>query len=74
YSKAVPGIPTSYAAVLRLKSASSSYSSSAINSKSRQRSSSPALGSISSPSWQGAPQHYHSPTNLYHFAEAFKHD
>nr|XP_028581557.1 contactin-5-like [Podarcis muralis] len=74
YSKAVPGIPTSYAAVLRLKSASSSYSSSALNSKSRQRSSSPALGSISSPSWQGAPQHYHSPTNLYHFAEAFKHD
>ncbi|XP_033002053.1 contactin-5 [Lacerta agilis] len=74
YSKAVPGIPTSYAAILRLKSASSSYSSAAINSKGRQRSSSPALGSISSPSWEGAPQHYHSPTNLYHFAEAFKHD
>ncbi|XP_053163194.1 contactin-5 isoform X2 [Hemicordylus capensis] len=74
YSAAVPGIPTSYAAILRLKSAGSSYSSLAFNSKSRQRSSSPALGSISAPSWQGAAQHYHSPTNLYHFSEAFKHD
>lgn len=74
YSAAVPGIPSSYAAILRLKSASSLYSSSAFNSRSRQRSSSPAFGSISAPSWQGAAQQYHSPTNLYHLSEAFKHD
>nr|XP_056714092.1 contactin-5 [Euleptes europaea] len=75
HSKAIPGIPPSYAAVLRLKSASSSYASSAFNSKSRQRSSSsPALGSISSPSWRGEAQHYHSPTTLHQVSETFQHD
>ncbi|XP_067322630.1 contactin-5 isoform X2 [Anolis sagrei] len=72
-SEAIPGIPTTYAAILRLKSLSSSYSS-----RTRQRSSSPPLGSISSPSWHGAAaqqqQQQHSPTNLYHVSEAFKHD
>uniref|UniRef100_A0A803T4Y6 Contactin-5 n=1 Tax=Anolis carolinensis TaxID=28377 RepID=A0A803T4Y6_ANOCA len=71
-SEAIPGIPTTYAAILRLKSLSSSYSS-----RTRQRSSSPPLGSISSPSWHGAAaqqQQQHSPTNLYHISEAFKHD
>ncbi|XP_042315641.1 contactin-5 isoform X2 [Sceloporus undulatus] len=73
-SEGIPGIPTTYAAILRLKSLSSSYSS-----RTRQRSSSPAFGSISSPSWHGAAmaaaaQQYHSPTSLYHVSEAFKHD
>uniref|UniRef100_A0A8U8B8W2 Contactin-5 n=1 Tax=Geospiza parvula TaxID=87175 RepID=A0A8U8B8W2_GEOPR len=72
YSEAVPGVPTSYAAILRIKSGSSSLAS--FNSKSRPRLSSPPLGSVSSPGWRGATQHYHSPTNLYHFSETFKHD
>ncbi|XP_077197612.1 contactin-5 [Paroedura picta] len=75
YSKAVPGIPPSYAAILRLRSASSPYSASALNSKGRQRSSgTPGLGSISAPSWRGAAQHYRLPTDLQHASEAFKHD
>ncbi|XP_039241314.1 contactin-5 isoform X3 [Pipra filicauda] len=72
YSEAVPGLPTSYAAVLRIKSGSSSLAS--FNSKNRPRLSSPSLGSVSSPGWRGAAQHYHSPTNLYHFSDTFKHD
>nr|XP_020651666.1 contactin-5 isoform X1 [Pogona vitticeps] len=70
-SKGIPGIPTTYAAILRLKSLSSSYSS-----RSRQRSSSPSFGSISSPSWHAAAtaQQYHTPTNLYQVSEAFRHD
>ncbi|XP_075273942.1 contactin-5 isoform X3 [Opisthocomus hoazin] len=72
YSEAVPGLPTSYAAILRIKSGSSSLAS--FNSKNRPRLSSPSLGSASSPGLRGAAQHYHSPTNLYHFSEAFKHD
>ncbi|OPJ90299.1 hypothetical protein AV530_010107 [Patagioenas fasciata monilis] len=72
YSEAVPGLPTSYAAILRIKSASSSLAS--FNSKNRPRLSSPSLGSVSSPGWRGAAQHYHYPTNLYHLSEAFKHD
>ncbi|KAH1187006.1 hypothetical protein KIL84_019755, partial [Mauremys mutica] len=72
YSAAVPGLPTSYAAILRIKSASSS--SALFNSKNRPRLSSPSLGSISSPGWRGTAQHYRSPTNLYHFSEAFKRD
>ncbi|XP_063004969.1 contactin-5 isoform X2 [Melospiza melodia melodia] len=72
YSEAVPGLPTSYAAILRIKSGSSSLAS--FNSKNRPRLSSPSLGSVSSPGWRGATQHYHSPTNLYHFSETFKHD
>ncbi|XP_032907247.1 contactin-5 isoform X2 [Catharus ustulatus] len=72
FSEAVPGLPTSYAAILRIKSGSSSLTS--FNSKNRPRLSSPSLGSVSSPGWRGAAQHYHSPTNLYHFSETFKHD
>ncbi|XP_064501206.1 contactin-5 isoform X3 [Pseudopipra pipra] len=72
YSEAVPGLPTSYAAILRIKSGSSSLAS--FNSKNRPRLSSPSLGSVSSPGWRGAAQHYHSPTNLYHFSDTFKHD
>lgn len=72
YSEAVPGLPTSYAAILRIKSGSSSLTS--FNSKNRPRLSSPSLGSVSSPGWRGAAQHYYSPTNLYHFSETFKHD
>lgn len=72
YSEAVPGLPTSYAAILRIKSGSSSLAS--FSSKNRPRLSSPSLGSVSSPGWRGSAQHYHSPTNLYHFSEAFKHD
>nr|XP_005482654.1 contactin-5 isoform X2 [Zonotrichia albicollis] len=72
YSEAVPGLPTSYAAILRIKSGSSSLAS--FNSKNRPRLSSPSLGGVSSPGWRGATQHYHSPTNLYHFSETFKHD
>lgn len=72
YSEAVPGLPTSYAAILRIKSGSSSLAS--FNSKNRPRLSSPSLGSVSSPGWRGAAQHYYSPTNLYHFSETFKHD
>ncbi|XP_057255786.1 contactin-5 isoform X2 [Pezoporus wallicus] len=72
YSEAVPGLPTSYAAILRLKSGSSSLPS--FNSKNRPRLSSPSIGSVSSPAWRGAAQHYHSPTNLYHFSEASKRD
>ncbi|XP_068001345.1 contactin-5 isoform X2 [Melanerpes formicivorus] len=72
YSEAVPGLPTSYAAILRIKSGSSSLAS--FNSKTRPRLSSPSSGSISSSGWRGAAQHYHSPTNPYHFSEAFKHD
>lgn len=72
YSEAVPGLPTSYAAILRIKSGSSSLASSI--SKNRPRLSSPSLGSVPSSGWRGAAQPYHSPTNLYHFSEAFKHD
>ncbi|KAM6447254.1 contactin-5 isoform 2-T3 [Liasis olivaceus] len=71
YSAAIPGFPASYAAILRLKS---SYSSSAINSKNRQRPSYPAMGSIFSPDWHGSAQPYHPPTNPEQFPEAFKHE
>uniref|UniRef100_A0A8C5WZM0 Ig-like domain-containing protein n=1 Tax=Laticauda laticaudata TaxID=8630 RepID=A0A8C5WZM0_LATLA len=71
-SAAIPGIHATYAALLRLRSASSSYSSSAINTKNRQRPSYPAMGSISSPDWHGSSQPYYPPTNPEPFSEAFK--
>lgn len=54
YSGALPGVPTSYAALLRIKKSSSS---SLFGSKTRPRYSSPSLGtlSVSSPNWQGEP-------------------
>ena len=73
YSGALPGLPTSYAALQRIKKSSSS---SLYGSRTRPRYSSPSLGtlSVSSPSWRGAPQHYYSPINLYHPSDAFKQD
>ncbi|KAM6172496.1 contactin-5 isoform 1-T1 [Erethizon dorsatum] len=73
YSKALPSVPTSYAALLRIKKSSSS---SLFGSKTRPRYSSPSLGtsSVSSPSWRGAAQHYYSPINLYHSSDTFKQD
>uniref|UniRef100_A0A8C3VNW5 Contactin-5 n=1 Tax=Catagonus wagneri TaxID=51154 RepID=A0A8C3VNW5_9CETA len=73
YSRALPGLRTSYAALLRIKKSSSS---SLYGSKTRPRYSSPSLGtlSVSSPSWPGAAQHYYSPINLYHSSDAFKQD
>lgn len=73
YSGALPGVPTSYAALLRIKKSSSS---SLFGSKTRPRYSSPSLGtlSVSSPNWRGAAQHYYSPINLYHSSDAFKQD
>ncbi|XP_007936297.1 contactin-5 [Orycteropus afer afer] len=73
YSEALPGLPVSYAALLRIKKSSSSA---LFGSKNRPRYSSPSLGtmSVSSPSWRGTAQHYHSPFNLYHSSEAFKQD
>ncbi|XP_026531431.1 contactin-5 [Notechis scutatus] len=71
-SAAIPGIHATYAALLRLRSASSSYSSSAINTKNRQRPSYPAMGSISSPDWHGSLQPHYPPTNPEPFSEAFK--
>ncbi|XP_030056084.1 contactin-5 [Microcaecilia unicolor] len=74
YSDAVPGQPISHAAVLRIKPGTSS--SAQFNSRSRPRFSSPSLGAISllSPGWRDTAQHYHSPTNLYHFSEAVGQD
>lgn len=73
YSGALPGLPTSYAALLRIKKSSSS---SLFGSNTRPRYSSPSLGrlSVSSPSWRGTAQHYYSPINLYHSSDAFKQD
>ncbi|XP_003253076.1 contactin-5 [Nomascus leucogenys] len=73
YSKALPGLSTSYAALLRIKKSSSS---SLFGSKTRPRYSSPSLGTLSasSPSWRGAAQNYYSPINLYHSSDAFKQD
>lgn len=74
YSGALPGLPTSYAALIRIKKSSSS---SLYGSKTRPRYSNPSLGtlSVSSPSWRGASaQHYYSPINLYHSSDAFKQD
>ncbi|XP_059961217.1 contactin-5 [Mesoplodon densirostris] len=73
YSGTLPGLPTSYATLLRMKK--SSFSS-LYGSKTRPRYNSPPLGtlSVSSPSWQGAAQHYYSPINLYHSSDAFKQD
>uniref|UniRef100_A0A8C6FR96 Contactin-5 n=1 Tax=Moschus moschiferus TaxID=68415 RepID=A0A8C6FR96_MOSMO len=73
YSGALPGLPTSYAALQRIKKRSSS---SLYGSRTRPRYSSPSLGtlSVSSPSWRGAAQHYYSPINLYHPSDAFKQD
>ncbi|KAM9220238.1 contactin-5 [Dugong dugon] len=73
YSEALPSLPTSYAALLRIKKSSSAA---LFGSKNRPRYSSPSLGtmSVSSPSWRGAAQHYYSPINLYHSSEAFKQD
>ncbi|XP_051676319.1 contactin-5 [Oryctolagus cuniculus] len=73
YSKALPGLPTSYAALLRIKKSSSS---SLLGSRARSRYSSTSLGtlSVSSPSWRGVAQHYYSPINLYHSSDAFKQD
>ncbi|XP_058426740.1 contactin-5 [Marmota monax] len=73
YFEAPPGLPTSHAALLRIKKSSSS---SLFGSKTRQRYSSPSLGtlSVSSPSWRGAAQHYYSPISLYHSSDAFKQD
>ncbi|XP_063112265.1 contactin-5 [Cavia porcellus] len=73
HSKALPGLPTSYATLLRIKKSSSS---SLYGSKMRPRYSTPPLGtlSVSSPSWRGAAQHYYSPINLYHSSDAFKQD
>ncbi|XP_007472009.1 PREDICTED: contactin-5-like [Lipotes vexillifer] len=73
YSGTLPGLPTSYATLLRIKKSSSS---SLYGSKTRSRYSSPPLGtlSVSSPSWRGAAQHYYSPINLYHSSDAFKQD
>lgn len=73
YSKALPGLSTSYATLLRIKKSSSS---SLFGSKTRPRYSSPPLGTLSasSPSWRGAAQHYYSPVNLYHSSDAFKQD
>ncbi|EGV95545.1 Contactin-5 [Cricetulus griseus] len=72
-SEAPSGIPTSYAALLRIKKSSTS---SAFGSKTRPRYSSPSLGTlnVSPPSWRGAAQQYHSPVNLYHSSDAFKQD
>ncbi|XP_036758713.2 contactin-5 [Manis pentadactyla] len=73
YSGALPGLPTSYAALLRIKKSSPS---SLFGSKTRPRYSSPLLEtlSVSPPSWRGAAQHYYSPISLYHSSDAFKQD
>uniref|UniRef100_H0WQI0 Contactin-5 n=2 Tax=Otolemur garnettii TaxID=30611 RepID=H0WQI0_OTOGA len=73
YSEVLPDIPTSYAALLRIKKSSSSP---VLGSKTRPRFSSPSLGtlSVSAPSWRGVPQHYYSPINLYHSSDALKQD
>ncbi|XP_058145016.1 contactin-5 isoform X2 [Dasypus novemcinctus] len=73
YSEAPPGLPTAYAALVRIKKSSSSA---LFGSKTRPRSSGPAAGalSISSPSWGAAAQQYDSPVSLYHSSEAFKQD
>nr|XP_045002227.1 contactin-5 isoform X2 [Jaculus jaculus] len=72
-SEVIANLPTSYAALLRIKK---SPSSSVFGSKTRPRYSSPSLGtmSVSSPSWRGASQHHHFPINLYHSSDAFKQD
>ncbi|XP_029458249.1 contactin-5 isoform X2 [Rhinatrema bivittatum] len=74
YSEAIPGQPISHAAILRIKPGISS--SDLFNSRSRPRYNNPSLGTISlpSPGWRDTEQHYHSPTNLYHFSEAFRQD
>lgn len=73
YSGALPGLPTTYAALLRIKKSSPS---SLFGSKTRPRYSSPLLEtlSVSPPSWRGAAQHYYSPISLYHSSDAFKQD
>ncbi|XP_070329764.1 contactin-5 isoform X2 [Odocoileus virginianus] len=73
YSGALPSLPTSYAALQRIKKSSSSA---LYGSRTRPRFSSPSSGtlSVSSPSWRGAAQHYYSPINLYHPSDAFKQD
>ncbi|XP_075448568.1 contactin-5 isoform X2 [Ascaphus truei] len=73
-TKAIPGQQTSYAAILRIKSGSSS--SSLFNSKNRPRYSGSSLETLDHPSqtWQDKVKHYSSPTNLYHFSEAFRQD
>ncbi|XP_055970755.1 contactin-5 isoform X2 [Sorex fumeus] len=73
YSGALPNLPTSYAALLRIKKSSSS---SLFGTKTRPRYSNPSLGtlSVSSPSWRGTAQHDYSPINLYHSTDAFKQD
>lgn len=72
-SEAIFGVPTSYAALPRIKKSSAS---SAFGSKVRPRYSSPSLGtqSVSPPSWRGAAQQYHPPVNLYHSSDAFRQD
>ncbi|XP_075822947.1 contactin-5 [Microtus pennsylvanicus] len=72
-SEAISGVPTSYAALARIKKSSAS---SAFGSKVRPRYSSPSLGtlSVSPPSWRGAAQQYHPPVNLYHSSDAFRQD
>ncbi|XP_060035698.1 contactin-5 isoform X2 [Erinaceus europaeus] len=72
-SGALPSLPTSYAALLRVKKSSSS---SHFGSKTRPRYSNPSSGTlgVSPPSWRGAAQHYYAPINLYHSSDAFKQD
>ncbi|XP_053312490.1 contactin-5 [Spea bombifrons] len=73
-TSSIPGQQTSYAALLRIKSASSS--SSVFNSRNRPRYSSTALESLghSSQSWRERAKQYSYPTNLYHFSEAYRQD
>ncbi|XP_063286580.1 contactin-5 [Pelobates fuscus] len=73
-TKSIPGQQTSYAAILRIKSGSSS-SSSLFNAKNRPRYSSSlqSLGHYSQ-SWRERAKHYSAPTNLYHFSETFRQD
>uniref|UniRef100_A0A8C5LQK3 Contactin-5 n=1 Tax=Leptobrachium leishanense TaxID=445787 RepID=A0A8C5LQK3_9ANUR len=73
-TKSIPGQQTSYAAILRIKSGSSS--SSLFNSKNRPRYSSSSLESHGHypQSWRERAKHYSSPTNLYHYSEAFRQD
>ncbi|XP_069852911.1 contactin-5 isoform X1 [Dipodomys merriami] len=68
YAKALPGLPTPYAALLRIKKSSSSP---LFGAKPRPRYSSPALGT---PGWPGSPQPRYSPISLYHSSDAFKPD
>ncbi|XP_053561563.1 contactin-5 [Bombina bombina] len=69
---AVPGQQTSYAAILRIKSAGSS--STLFNTKNRPRYGSSSLETFdhSSRSWRDRAKYHSLPTNLYHFSEAFR--